>query len=74
MPAASVDLLARTAALVDIASPSRAEAPLVDVLESELRAHPHLELTRVGDNLVARTTLGRQQRIVLAPTRAPMFT
>lgn len=66
MSTASVDLLARAAALVDIASPSRAEAPLVDVLESELRAHPHLEVTRVGDNLVARTTLGRQQRIVLA--------
>lgn len=60
------DLLARTAALVDVASPSRAEGPLVDQLESELRAHSHLEVTRVGDNLVARTTLGRRHRIVLA--------
>ena len=60
------DLLARTAALVDIASPSRAEGPLVDQLETELRAHSHLDVTRVGDNLVARTTLGRLHRVVLA--------
>ena len=66
MTAASVDLLARTAALVDIASPSRAEGPLVDVIEAELRARPHLEVTRVGDNVVARTTLGRDRRVVLA--------
>jgi succinyl-diaminopimelate desuccinylase len=60
-----VDLLARTAGLVDLASPSREEGPLVDLLESELRAHGHLEVTRVGDNLVARTTLGRARRLVL---------
>ena len=60
------DLLARTAALVDVASPSRAEGPLVDQLETELRAHAHLEVTRVGDNLVARTRLGRLHRVVLA--------
>lgn len=63
---ASVDLLARTAALVDISSPSRAEGPIVDAIEAELLAHPHLEVTRVGDNLVARTTLGRPHRIILA--------
>lgn len=60
------DLLARTAALVDVASPSRAEGPLVDLLEAELRSLDHLELTRVGDNLVARTDLGRGSRLVLA--------
>jgi succinyl-diaminopimelate desuccinylase len=60
------DLLARTAALVDVASPSRAEGPLVDSIEAELRAHAHLEVTRVGDNLVARTSLGRLHRVVLA--------
>jgi succinyl-diaminopimelate desuccinylase len=62
----SVDLLARTAALVDVASPSRAEGPIVELLEAELRALAHLEVTRVGDNLVARTTLGRPLRLVLA--------
>ncbi|MTB23069.1 MAG: hypothetical protein F2920_05320, partial [Actinobacteria bacterium] len=40
------DLLARTAALVDIASPSRAEGPIVDLIEAELRAQAHLEVTR----------------------------
>ena len=63
---ASLDLLARTAALVDIASPSRLEAAIVDVLEAELRSIAHLEVTRVGDNLVARTNLGRAQRLIFA--------
>ena len=62
----AVDLLARTAELVDIASPSRGEGPLVDVLEAELRGHSHLEVTRAGDNLVARTQLGRSRRLILA--------
>ena len=60
------DLLARTAALVDIASPSRDEAALVAVIEAELRALPHLIVDRVGDNLVARTEFGRGPRIVFA--------
>jgi succinyl-diaminopimelate desuccinylase len=63
---AKIDLLARTAALVDIASPSRSEAAIVDVLEAELRSIAHLEVTRVGDNLVARTDLGRPQRLIFA--------
>ncbi len=60
------DLLARTAALVDIASPSRDEAALVDAIEAELRAIGTLTVDRVGDNLVARTELGRSQRVVFA--------
>lgn len=65
-PNGHTDLLARTASLVDAPSPSRAEGPLVDQLETELRAHQHLDVTRIGDNLVARTTLGRSQRVLLA--------
>lgn len=61
------DLLARTAELCAIASPSRGEGPLTDHLDALLAAGaPWLERTRVGDNLVARTTLGRDQRLVLA--------
>jgi succinyl-diaminopimelate desuccinylase len=60
------DLLALTAHLVDIPSVSHHEAPLVDHLESELAGLRHLEVTRVGDNLVARTDLGRGVRVVLA--------
>jgi succinyl-diaminopimelate desuccinylase len=63
---AAIDLLALTAQLVDVASPSRQEGPLVDLLEAELRGIDHLEVTRVGDNLVARTALGRAQRLILA--------
>lgn len=63
---ADPDLLALTASLVAIPSVSGAEAALTDHLESELRALPHLEVERVGANLVARTRLGRPVRVVLA--------
>ncbi|MEZ5141253.1 MAG: succinyl-diaminopimelate desuccinylase [Acidimicrobiales bacterium] len=62
----TTDLLTATARLVDIASPSWHEAALVDWLEAELRTLPWLEVTRVGDNLVARTGLGRDHRLILA--------
>ena len=59
------DLLALTAQLVDIPSESFSEGPLVDWLEAELRALPHLQVARVGDNLVARTERGRPVRVLL---------
>ena len=52
--------------MVDRASESRAEGPFVDWLEAELRGLAHLEVERVGDNLVARTDQRRAQRVVLA--------
>lgn len=60
------DLLALTAALVDVPSVSRHERPLVDEIAEDLATVEHLELERVGDNLVARTALGRERRLVLA--------
>jgi succinyl-diaminopimelate desuccinylase len=60
------DLLALTAELVAIPSQSHQEAAIADHLESELRALPHLTVERVGDNVVARTDLGRPTRVVLA--------
>jgi succinyl-diaminopimelate desuccinylase len=62
---------ALTAALVDIASVSGAEGPLADAIERALRPLPHLEVTRHGNTLVARTGLGeagrgRRERVVLA--------
>jgi succinyl-diaminopimelate desuccinylase len=63
---AELDLLARTAALVDIPSVSHDEGAITDHLEGELRALPHLRVERVGANLVARTELGRDLRVVLA--------
>ncbi len=60
------DLPALTAALIDIGSVSFYEGPITDALEAELAGLAHLETHRVGDNLVARTNLGRARRIVLA--------
>jgi succinyl-diaminopimelate desuccinylase len=59
------DLLALTAELVDIPSVSHDEATIVARIERELRAVPWLETVRIGDNLVARTNLGREKRLVL---------
>jgi succinyl-diaminopimelate desuccinylase len=59
------DLLALTAELVDIPSVSLDERAIADRLEAELRAVPWLTVDRVGDEVVARTTLGRAQRLLL---------
>jgi succinyl-diaminopimelate desuccinylase len=60
------DLLAATQDLMAIPSPSRGEAALADRVEVALRECPWLELTRVGDNVVGRTAIGHDQRLVLA--------
>lgn len=62
----SQDAAAVTAQLVDIPSVSLAEKPLADAVESALRALPHLTVDRDGDAVVARTHLGRDERVVLA--------
>ncbi|MFV0317688.1 MAG: succinyl-diaminopimelate desuccinylase [Microthrixaceae bacterium] len=59
-------LLDLTADLVDVPSESFSEAALVERIGATLRDFEHLEVTRVGDNLVARTSLGRPNRVVLA--------
>lgn len=61
---APVDELAR--AIIDIPSVSGDEAALADAVESALRALPHLDVMRLGDAIVARTSLGRAQRVILA--------
>jgi succinyl-diaminopimelate desuccinylase len=61
-----LDLLGRTAELVAVPSVSLAEGPLADRVEAELRAIDGLDVERVGDNVVARTHLGRSTRLVLA--------
>lgn len=60
------DLLAFTAELVDIPSVSHDEAAIAGHVEGLLRAVPWLEVDRVGHNVVARTSLGRPHRLVLA--------
>ncbi|KHL10815.1 UNVERIFIED_CONTAM: succinyl-diaminopimelate desuccinylase [Mumia flava] len=60
------DVVALTAALVDIESVSRAEQRIADAVERVLRAAPHLSVVRDGHTLVARTDLGRPERVVVA--------
>lgn len=60
------DLLQKTAELVDISSVSHNEAALADVVEARLGEITHLEVTRFENNVVARTDLGRKQRLLLA--------
>ena len=60
------DLLAATADLVAIASVSHHEAAIAASVEKALAPCPWLTVERVGDNVVARTDLGRVQRLVLA--------
>jgi succinyl-diaminopimelate desuccinylase len=52
--------------LVDIPSVSGGEGALADHVEAELRACHGLEVTRIRDNVIARTDLGRGSRVVLA--------
>lgn len=60
------DLLKLTAELVDIPSVSHHERAVTDHLQALLAPVPWLQLARVGENLVARTELGRSRRLVLA--------
>jgi succinyl-diaminopimelate desuccinylase len=55
-----------TARLVDIESVSGAEHALADAIEAALRGLAHLTVHRDGNALVARTGLGRPQRVILA--------
>jgi succinyl-diaminopimelate desuccinylase len=60
------DLLGLTTALVAVRSESHHEAELADLVEARLRARaPSLTIDRVGANVIARTELGRERRVVL---------
>ncbi|MFW6091725.1 MAG: succinyl-diaminopimelate desuccinylase [Actinomycetota bacterium] len=55
-----------TAALCDIESVSGGEGPLADSIETALGTRAHLTVARDGDAVVARTDLGRDERVILA--------
>ncbi len=55
-----------TAAVCDLESVSLQEGALADAIEVALGGLPHLAVTRLGNTLVARTDLGRPERVVLA--------
>ncbi len=61
-----LDGTALTAWLVDTPSVSGDEGPLTDAIEGALRALPHLTVHRDGNAIVARTMLGRPERVILA--------
>ena len=60
------DVVALTAALVDIESVSGNEAALADAVEHSLRALPHLDVVRSADTIVARTNHGHSERVAIA--------
>jgi succinyl-diaminopimelate desuccinylase len=60
------DVALLTAALIDVNSVSGNERELADAVESALRQLPGLELVRDGDSIIARTNLGRSERVILA--------
>src|SRR3954464_8018273 len=57
---------ALTASLVDVPSVSGGETRLADEVETALKAVDHLVIERDGDAVLARTDLGRPQRVVIA--------
>lgn len=62
----TADAVTLTAQLVDIESVSRNEQQIADAIEQALADLPHLTVTRHGNTLVARTDLGRDERVVIA--------
>lgn len=61
-----MDLLALTEELCAIPSVSQHEAALVEAVGARLRATAStLDIERVGDNIVARSQLGRERRVLL---------
>ncbi|MCW2711502.1 MAG: succinyldiaminopimelate desuccinylase [Marmoricola sp.] len=62
----TADVVALTESVVDIESVSRNEKALADAIEQALAGVAHLEVTRIGHSLVARTNLGRPERVVIA--------
>jgi succinyl-diaminopimelate desuccinylase len=63
LTASSVDL---TRAICDIPSVSGDERTLADAIEAAISPLTHLEVFRHGNTIVARTALGRAQRVAIA--------
>ncbi len=61
-----VDVVTLTRRLCDIESVSLDEAMIADEVEAALTGLAHLAVTRRGNTVVARTDLGRGERVVIA--------
>ncbi len=62
----SADVVTLTEQLVNIESVSGNEQAIADAVESQLRTLSHLEVSRYGNNVVARTNHGHAERVVIA--------
>lgn len=62
----SGDLVALFRQVIDVESVSGNERELADLVEVALRELPHLNVIRDGDTVIARTALGRAERVVIA--------
>jgi succinyl-diaminopimelate desuccinylase len=62
----TTDAVTLTEQLVNIESVSRDEQAIADVVETALRTLGHLTVSRHGNTVVARTDLGRGERVVIA--------
>jgi succinyl-diaminopimelate desuccinylase len=62
----TADVVTLCAQLVDIESVSRDERAIADAVEAALTPLPHLHVVRRGNTVVARTDLGRGERVVIA--------
>ena len=51
--------------LIDVPSESLQETVLADAVEAAISAYPHLDVVRDGNTVVARTHLGRAERVVI---------
>ena len=62
----TADVVDLTEQLVNIESVSGNEQAIADAVESQLRTLSHLEVSRFGNAVVARTHHGRAERVVIA--------
>ena len=62
----TADAVELTVQLVDIESVSQNELAIADAVEAALAAYDHLTVSRHGNTVVARTELGRGERVVIA--------
>jgi succinyl-diaminopimelate desuccinylase len=61
-----VNRLDETFELVSISSVSRHESEIASIVETILREYSHLDVERVGDNVVARTSGHHATRVIIA--------
>jgi succinyl-diaminopimelate desuccinylase len=62
----SADTITLLEQLVNIESVSKNEQRIADAVEAALQPLPHLEVSRHGNTVVARTSLGLPERVVIA--------